>query len=187
MEVASRNGPRLPVQGEEQIVQFTEVTHLLGCTREVRETVQISKAKDKEASGEGDKKSPKRVKKELKLGDESFQIRAMSSKEFAQVAVERVVATARFNDKQNAKNPLEGLSQLASYSYAQAEYFYDGSGKDRAAWMWNMNWKARLKRFRLPKKLEDKMQFNAACLSGIGPYCSIVLESLFDGRDLSTH
>ncbi|HXK18794.1 MAG TPA: hypothetical protein VNG33_13380, partial [Polyangiaceae bacterium] len=44
---------------------------------------------------------------------------------------------------------------LRPFAFAQAEYFYDGT-ESIDAWMWNMNWRARLRLFRLPGETEDR-------------------------------
>jgi hypothetical protein len=41
------------------------------------------------------------------------------------------------------------MKPLGNLGVAQAEYFYDAAD-GRGEWMWNMNWRARLTRFRLP-------------------------------------
>jgi hypothetical protein len=61
--------------GDKRSVRFTEVSHILGCT--VRETVRIQVGDADPGTSGGSSRSPKRVERDVSLGDEAFQIRAV--------------------------------------------------------------------------------------------------------------
>ncbi len=128
------------------IVSFTEVLHILGCQR--HETKQITMDNTQAAGNSGNDKSPKCVETAAKLGHEDFQIRAILHGKMQTSVPDRMMQLALWNQAV-PDNPLSALRELGNYSFAQAEYFYAGSNV-RSEWMWNMNWRARLRRFRLP-------------------------------------
>jgi len=148
--------------GDTTTVNFTEALHLLGCKRRITKNIDLSDAQRVEKSGKD--KSPKRVllkdddQKDVTLGDENFQIRAILHREIPTGLPERVMNAALWNQA-SPENPLSALRILGSVSVAEAEFFYD-STEARSEWMWNMSWRARLRRFRLPtggamSKVED--------------------------------
>lgn len=125
---------------------FTEVTQILGCQKS--ETKDIPITPGTQAGQQSNDKSPKRLEKDVALGDKNFQMRAVM---WAQPTdgVSKVVRLALWGNKQ--EETLGALRPLRGFAVAQAEYFYDGGGGSDA-WMWNMNWRGRLRRFRLEDK-----------------------------------
>jgi len=132
--------------GEVREVKFTEVRHILGCKR--NELVEVKVKDDKSSGDQGEQRSSKRIESALSLGDEDFQIRALMRGSRGSRGAERMVRLALWHEAA-PDDPLSALRGLGNYAVAQAEYFYDGT-EGRDAWMWNMNWRARLRRFRLP-------------------------------------
>ena len=63
----------------------------------------------------------------------------------------RGVAIAR-GGRHNGRSTSARLADLGQLSFAQAEYFFDGTEK-KSHWMWRMKWRGRLRRFRMPSKL----------------------------------
>jgi hypothetical protein len=149
--------PLGPNDPREVTVEFVEVRHMLSCKKSVLEPIEVSNSKA--ADDSGDPKYPKRVRGDLKLGGEVFQIRTVVHKSDAATAANKAVKLSLWGAKapEVAHPPGYGL---APFAFAQAEYFYDGTeGPD--AWMWNMNWRARLRRFRLAEDVEDRRIFFA--------------------------
>lgn len=151
-EVAPTRIPKKEDGDVARTVRFTEVRHILGCKRQETKNIDLS---DAERAGEGvSDKAPKRVLQKddegnsVTLGDENFQIRAIlwSGKEAG--AAEKMMRLTLWN-QQNPDNPLSLIRPLGKYAVAQAEFFYDDN-EPRSEWLWNMNWRARLRRFRLP-------------------------------------
>jgi len=97
------------------------------------------------------------------LGDETFQLRAVvfgsSDREMSEHLV-RNMPLRRRGQARGGRGLVEGAADLASHVFvAQAEYYFD-TGYDEhehrtvdapEEWMWSMNWRARLRRFRLPR------------------------------------
>ncbi|HKY34633.1 MAG TPA: hypothetical protein VJN18_01730 [Polyangiaceae bacterium] len=144
-----------PARGTTEPRDFREVTHILGCKREVEEDMPIDAGEP--ADGSDDSKSPKVVDGNAALGDENFQIRALVQGDQQALDATRVVRLALW-DTPEPEHPLEKMRRFGGFSVAQAEYFYDGQPNERDAWMWNMNWRARLRRFRLPEGDLSKMR-----------------------------
>lgn len=140
--------PRSPPDRDDptvRYVQFKEVRHLLGCT--VEEVVPIEVRGAQRVEG-GDDRLPKRIVGDVTLGSEAFQVRAIASGGTRSGAVSAVRVTLWGREEET--HPFPQLEPYEGFALAQAEYFYDGAD-GREAWMWNMRWRARLKRFRLPE------------------------------------
>jgi hypothetical protein len=132
--------------GEVRSVEVTEVRHILGCKR--NELVEVKVKDDKSSGDQGEQRSSKRIENTLSLGDEDFQVRALMHGSRGSNGAEQMVRLALWHEAA-PDEALSALRGLGNYSIAQAEYFYDGT-EGRDAWMWNMNWRGRLRRFRLP-------------------------------------
>lgn len=150
-----RNAPRSIT------VEFTQVIHVLSCMKWVSEPIETSGGEGADESG--DAKLPKRIRGDLKLGSEVFQTRTVVKTPLAPLPAERIVKLALWNVESPAAQPPVG-HELRQYGFAQAEYFYDGV-HDAADWMWNMNWRGRLRRFRLPNDASLRAELWASCFS----------------------
>jgi hypothetical protein len=129
------------------VVEFTVVRHVLSCMKWQEEPVKIGDATAANDS-DGDK-NPKQIKGGVKLGSEAFQTRVFVKTPLSAVPSEGIVKLALWNAKSPDVEKPKGYD-LRQYGFAQAEYFYDGT-EGATEWMWNMNWRARLRRFRLPE------------------------------------
>jgi len=133
-------------------VKYTEVLQILGCKR--HETKDIDLKDSSQVSDSGSDKAPKKVQEKdgdgnaVALGDENFQLRAILHSDVPSGVPEKVMQLALWNQAA-PENPLSAVRSLGNFSIAEAEYFYDGA-ESRSEWMWNMNWRARFTRFRLP-------------------------------------
>jgi hypothetical protein len=144
--------PADPRDPHEQRVDFVEVRHMLLCEKSELEPVEVGDAKA--ADDSGDPKYPKRVRGDLKLGSDTFQMRVVVRTEQATAKADRAVKLSLWGAT-SPEGELPPGATLRSFAFAQAEYFYDGTeGAD--AWMWNMNWRARLRHFRLPEVTDDR-------------------------------
>ncbi len=128
-------------------ITFTEVTHILGCKKNVQ--VSLGGGDDTPPQSDGDSRSPKRVLAGVDLGAEDFQIRGFVVGDFDAGSASRLVRLSLFG-RRAPEQPLGELRALGNVAVAQTEYFYDGA-EGRDAWMWNMKWRARLKRFKVPE------------------------------------
>ncbi len=172
-------GPRqTPRKGDRFKVEYEDVTHILGCVTEVKETMKVS---DTESGGDGgDEKSPKKLEAGVRLGEEDFQIRSLVRDDLDKLRSRRLVRLALW-ERPDPEDPLSALRRFANVGFAQAEYFYDGD-EDREAWMWNMKWRARLVRFRLPVDSGTLSGLQGACGSDCG-----VLSTLTDLDSVIAH
>jgi len=139
--------------GDIRTVSFTEVSHILGCQKKEKMHFDLSDAPRAGESGED--KAPKRVESDAQLGDENFQIRAVLHGSVPGGLPERMMRLALW-DQAAPDNPMSTLRVLGDFSVAQAEYFFDDD-VDRGDWMWTMNWRARLRRFRVPLGTADAL------------------------------
>jgi hypothetical protein len=133
-------------------VKFTEVRHVLLCQKSEQEPVEVGDAKA--ADDSGDPKFPKRVRGDLKLGSEAFQMRVFVRTDRVAARAERAVKLSLWGGKAPEAYLPPG-QELRSFAFARAEYFYDGV-EAADAWMWNMSWRARLRHFRLPEDPGDR-------------------------------
>lgn len=145
-------------------VKFTNVNHVLSCTKRVVE--EADKMSDESSDGSSDddhEKLPKRVKAGLVLGSDSFQTRVFVQTPHRGLPADRIVKLALWNAKAPATASLPGEA-LRRFGFAQSEYFYDGT-EEASEWMWNMKWRARLRRFRLPDGASGQGALWSACAS----------------------
>lgn len=175
-----------PARGETRTVAFTEVENILGCKRKEEVPIPISDGASAGSSDDGNSKSPKRIEPDVTLGDEAFQIRALMQGDLGRMNATRLVRLSLWHAP-DPSNPLASLTELGGLSMAQAEYFYD-SAEGRDAWMWNMNWRARLVRFRLPGRNSDAWKaVQTACRTGLGSACGSVLAAVSQYGALIAH
>ncbi len=138
-------------------IDFTEVMHILGCRKSIKETIAVS---DMDAADASSERTPKMLEKGITLGAEDFQIRGLAVRSSEALQAGRVVRLALWN-KPDPGDPLARLRPLADFGFAQAEYFHDGT--DPNEWMWDMGWRARLVRFRLPEQRDKVAEFEKLC------------------------
>lgn len=147
---------RHPSKGKNKIeVEFEEVVHILGCGK--KETIPMKV--DSEQSEEGEDRSPKRVLSDLSLGSEEFQVRAVASGKANLSSADAAVRLSLWG-RDPGDEAFSKLRRFGGLSVAQAEFFYDDADQ-RAAWMWNMKWRARITRFRATE--EQLKPLRASC------------------------
>jgi hypothetical protein len=103
------------------------------------------------------------VKECANLGDETFQLRAVVLGTEASASAWNVMDAVVFRrpEPTSAGTSVDlgaAVRQASRLYVAQAEYYFDHDGtpealRDRLAWMWSMDWRARLVRFRLRDEL----------------------------------
>lgn len=59
------------------------------------------------------------------------------------------VAAATWGDGEEAGMMYRRLAEMGRVSFAQAEFYYDDDEPDWHWWLWHMNWRARLRRWRM--------------------------------------
>lgn len=133
---------------------YQQVPQIFGCMRPARAGAEVSEGAETKEAKNTNGKSPRQVKHGLKLGEESWQLRAVVFGSLEQRESQRLVRLGLWG-KDDPDNPLENLRHLGGFSVAQAEYYYAGPGGPDA-WMWNMGWRARLRRFDVSEASDDK-------------------------------
>ncbi len=98
-----------------------------------------------------------RVEEDAEMGREPFQLRTLMYGEPDFDWMRRGVAVATWGESDGTAGMTEALLPLAHVSLAQSEFFYDDQ-VEREEWLWHMNWRARLRRFRV-----GTSGFGAAC------------------------
>ncbi len=147
---------------------YREVTRIFSCVQEVTRDFKLGSKSDALGGKKSSPRSPFKMEKNVHLGNDVFQIRALAfgSKPGAGEALEFVKLAdhqgrhkgSRMGANSNIEGRFVGLAnQIGRFSVAQAEYYFQGT-MPRSEWMWNMNWVARLKRFRLPSVEEIKKE-----------------------------
>jgi hypothetical protein len=99
--------------------------------------------------------APLRVKQDCKLGAECMQVRAIVIGKPDYERTLQGVQVANWGRESSRGETYTQLAELGRGSVAQAEFYWhslkkpDGADAERD-WMWEMNWRARLRRFRIP-------------------------------------
>jgi len=145
---------------------------------------KYSQVKPGQSSSSSGTKTPKRVFDDAKNGNDYFQIWSVVWGDQKGTKAEQGVKIAAWN-KAKPKPP----EPWTKMGFAQAEFYYDGSGswndlKEDA--MWNMRWRARLRRVRPPSQLQGALDLvgaiaGAAGTLGMGDPSSILNGSLLGG------
>jgi hypothetical protein len=131
---------------------------------------------------------------EVWLGHEEFQYRAYG---FGRDPGDQRWQTAEHGlrvaqgGRDEGRDAAYHLHTLGRLGFAQAEYYFDGV-QDRSEWLWKQKWRARLRRFRVTKRLLPS-GMRAACFSarGIAPgeqtagFCDTVRD--FSLNSISAH
>lgn len=82
-------------------------------------------------------------------GNDAYQVQAFMQGEHDRDWSAKGVGIATWGEGDDAGNEYASLAQMGNVSFAQAEFFYDEDEPDWREWLWHMEWRARLRRFRL--------------------------------------
>jgi hypothetical protein len=83
------------------------------------------------------------------MGNEQYQVQAYMLGSPDLEWTQRGVAVAAWGEGEDAGATYSRLAEMGRVSFAQAEFFYDDDESDEREWLWHMNWRARLRRWRL--------------------------------------
>lgn len=141
------------LDGDRVTETYREAAQIFGC--EVYEKRRDEPFAGGEPIRGGTDQRPHRMLDQLALGDEAFQLRAVSGgKEPGSAAADEAVARATWMRSPPSASDLGfalfgAAAPLRHLVVAQAEYYYDHDGSEAPSeWLWNMKWTARLVRFR---------------------------------------
>lgn len=150
-------------------VTYVEVMQVISCSKPVPKVSPVSTGGPAPApivsqTGNSRCGTSTRVHQNVKagavLGDDTFQLRAVLLGEGTATRHRNVLEKVVLRDRRE-ELPWEGLNVVgvgldvvSRFFVAQAEYYFDADvnsdkGKERLEWMWTMDWRARLVRFRL--------------------------------------
>lgn len=83
------------------------------------------------------------------MGNDEYQVQAYMLGQHDLEWTSTGVAIATWGEGNDAGSTYTNLAQMGRVSFAQGEFFYDDEESDWHEWLWHMNWRARLRRWRL--------------------------------------
>ena len=83
------------------------------------------------------------------MGNDEYQCQAYMIGDPDLEWTQEGVAVATWGEGDDAGSTYSSLAEMGRVSFAQAEFFYDDDEEDYREWLWHMNWRARLRRWRL--------------------------------------
>lgn len=83
------------------------------------------------------------------MGNDEYQVQAYMLGSPDLEWTQEGVGVAAWGQGEGAGATYTQLAQMGRVSFAQAEFFYDDAENDWHEWLWHMNWRARLRRFRV--------------------------------------
>lgn len=149
-------------RGGSVTVRYRVVRAILGCKEEREE---LGGTFEGGPSSGGNDMSPQRVPSDYMLGDEEFQMRGFVIGGMQFNRNDRGVQVASGGRNPGGGGVYGALVNLGRISVAQAEFYYGGT-EDHSEWLWNMKWRGRLRRFRMPPELAGSgggSRLEAAC------------------------
>lgn len=145
-------GRAAPLVGTRVELEYEGVKHIYGCTLPVRRELALASGAPPQRSQDDRPRAPQKIEDGLELGAEAFQIRAaIVSGRDPTPRADAGISVATWRRARSPEGWVAPARALGRVALAQAEYYYDHDGSEpRAEWSWNMKWRARLVRFRLP-------------------------------------
>lgn len=114
-----------------------------------------------------DDKVPQRIIDDVELGDDRFQIRYVVMGRGVSTKKEQGVRMAAWGKGGEPPSWQDLMRYAGRFSVAQAEFYWNGNrDADRKEWLWSMEWRARLRRFRMPEG--DGPLARSKCFEAIG-------------------
>ncbi len=145
------------------LIAYTRVLHVLAC-KEPRD--QPTEGISATPVDGGDSRAPMRVLPDANLGDDNFQIWGFVIGHIDFDREDRYVRSANSfrDDTGSASSIMRTMRELGRINVAQAEFYFDGS-EAREDWMYNMFWRARLRRVRIPSSISGGSSLQSGCES----------------------
>jgi hypothetical protein len=169
--------PHAPPQSFDQgphVIQYQAIKHVYGCSEKASITMEMpGDWTPQGGASDGSDKSPQKMIPDIELGSGDFQMRgiAIAGGDGRPTRSEGKLNVSAFHREVDKEGWIPFARGAARVNIAQAEYYYNhkgGDDKERDQWMWNMKWRARLVRFRLPGGDEESGQ-NAEASSSSNP------------------
>jgi hypothetical protein len=148
-------------------LRYPAVKQVYGCTQEA--TIQMTfptewgatSGTEGGSSDDGEDKAPQKMEEGVLLGSETFQIRGVVANlgDRRPAQIDYGLHNGAFERKVEPESWVDAARLVGKVGVAQAEYYFNHNGidnKDPKEWMWHMDWRARLVRFRMPSGDDDK-------------------------------
>ncbi|MEO8178999.1 MAG: hypothetical protein ABI895_09220, partial [Deltaproteobacteria bacterium] len=142
-------------------LRYPTVKQVYGCSQKA--TIEMTFPSDwtsATAAQGGDDKAPQKMEEDVELGSETFQIRGFAIGGGRPERIDQGLRQGAFERNVQPESWVPAARVVGKVAVAQAEYYFNHNGtelKDPKDWMWSMDWRARLVRFRLPGS-EDEQQ-----------------------------
>lgn len=150
---------------EPEIVRFVEIKNIIDCTKPYVKRVNLGEGEAFGANLDASR-ATKTMEDGVELGADDFQLRGVVVAKAPSDRYERIVRLARWGRGADSDGVLGRLRELSRLAVAQAEYFYEGRATP-AEQLWNMNWRGRLVRFRLPSAADQSWRDNPNASHGL--------------------
>lgn len=85
----------------------------------------------------------------MEMGNDEYQVQAYMIGSPDLEWTQKGVAVATWGQDGDAGQIYSQMAEMGRVSFAQAEFFYDDAEEDSREWLWHLNWRARLRRWRL--------------------------------------
>ncbi|MDQ3031892.1 MAG: hypothetical protein M3Y87_05695 [Myxococcota bacterium] len=137
--------------------EWTMIRRLFACHESRSESAPVDGERD--TPSDTSDMTPQRMRAQesdgdpIELGEDPFQVRMIVLGHPPGEQAERGVELANWGHDVAADegSMLSVIRRLGEYSVAQAEFFYPSTDlRDREDWLWNMRWRARMRRFVVP-------------------------------------
>jgi hypothetical protein len=154
--VALNRLPPSAIEGTSESISYAAVQHIYRCAEKASADIKLdSNFTDSGGNGGQDGKknvSPMRMLEDIELGAEDLMVRSLVTVDAPGEFSERMQRPALWGKSGEATDLVKALSVFGQLGVAQAEYFFDHTGTTpREDWLWQMKWRARFRRFGLPK------------------------------------
>jgi hypothetical protein len=139
-------------------LDYDTVMQVYGCMEDATLNVTFPKEWTSETASEGgDDKAPQKMEDGEELGGGDFQIRGIAmirNGDRRPKQIDIALKHASFEREVENESWVKPARTVGKLAVAQAEYYFNHNGNEKKSpikeWLWYMDWRARLVRFRLP-------------------------------------
>lgn len=157
-------GQRLPpdINAEGYVLRYPAVKHIYGCSEEATLELELPESWTRARAEHGaEEQASHRLQADTPLGSEAFQIRGVAAafEDRRSSRIDRGLRAGAFGNVVEPEGWVLAGRDAGKVAVAQAEYFFSQDGQQHSSpeeWLWNMAWKARLVRFRLPEPEQQR-------------------------------
>ena len=140
--------PEQLAPGERVLVERQEVLRVFGCEEVSRRKVEVGEAGDQPSQEEANRRVPQRIAEGAALGGEDFQLRSVAIGALPRRGPEGALAVSARGQAPERNAALASARALGRVASAQAEFYFAGPQDHRGRYLWELSWRARLRRLR---------------------------------------